>query len=205
MNSRPESEFKLRERFKSDTRAAILDAAAAVLSASPRGRIRMEDIASSAGIAVGTLYNYFEDRAALVGALLETRRQPLIDGLDRALATEATFHVRFERFVGALADYFEANKSLLTVLLDEERSRGHDARAVSRRRTTLKDVTTRAERLLAEGVREGALRDGDPSFYAALLVGMMRGLAERELIGGGAHLAAESPTLLDVFLKGTAR
>src|SRR5262245_52692888 len=169
MDSRSETEFKLRQRFKSDTRAAILDAAAAVLAASPTSRVRMEDIAARAGIAVGTLYNYFEDRAALVGALLETRKQPLIDGLDRALAPGATLHVRLERFIGALAEYFEANKSLLTVLFDEERSRGHDARAASRRRSVLNEVSSRAERLLAEGVSEGALRRGDPAFYATVL------------------------------------
>jgi hypothetical protein len=93
---------------------------------------------------------------------------------------------------------------LLTVLLDEERSRGQDARAASRRRSVLNEVSSRAERLLAEGVREGVLRQGDPAFYAAALVGMMRGLAERELTGGTARLAAASPTLLDMFLNGTA-
>jgi AcrR family transcriptional regulator len=207
MASRPEAEFKLRDRFKSDTRAAILEAAAAVFAANASGRVRMEDIAARAGIAVGTLYNYFQDRAALVGALLETRRQPLVDGLDRALAPGDTFDVRLDRFVRALADYFAANKSLLSVLLDEERSHGQDARAASRRRSVLKEVSARAERLLSEGVREGALRPGDPAFYAALLVGMMRGAAERELSGAadGARLADGTPGLLEIFLRGTAR
>jgi len=203
MGSSSEAAFKLRKRFKTDTRAAILEAAASALAAHPSGRVRMEDVAASAGIAVGTLYNYFEDRAALVGALLDTRTQPLLDALDGAVAGDAPFDLRLERFVGALAVHFETNKPLLSVLLDEERTRGQDARAASRRQSMLQDLTVRAERLLAEGVREGALRQGDPALYAALLVGMVRGLAASELTGGVTRMADAAPRLLEVFLGGT--
>jgi AcrR family transcriptional regulator len=203
MASPSETTFKLRQRFKTDTRAAILDAAAAALTEAPAGRVRMEDIAASAGIAVGTLYNYFQDRAALVGALLETRTQPLLDALDDAAATSGGFDARLHRFVEALVQHFETNKTLLTVLLDEERARGHDAQSASRRHSMLQGLTARAQRLLDEGVREGALRAGDAALYAALLIGMVRGLAASELSGGTPRMAQAAPLLLEVFLRGT--
>jgi AcrR family transcriptional regulator len=205
MGSSSEAAFKLRQRFKTDTRAAILEAAAGVLAEAPAGRVRMEDIAGSAGIAVGTLYNYFQDRATLVGALLETRTQPLLDALDGAAATTAgeSFDRRLARFIETLAVYFETNKNLLSVLLDEERSRGQDARAASRRHTVLQEISTRAEKLLREGVNQGALRRGDPVLYAALLVGMVRGLVASTLDGGVGPMAETTPMLLEVFLEGT--
>jgi AcrR family transcriptional regulator len=70
----------------------------------------MEDIAAAAGIAVGTLYNYFEDRRALIAAVLEVRTRALIDALDQALSPESErtsrgpgrFAAELERFADAL-------------------------------------------------------------------------------------------------------
>jgi len=61
-----------------------------VFSAGGATQARMEDIAARAGVAVGTVYNYFEDRTALVNALLEGRRRDMFDALDRAVSPPLT-------------------------------------------------------------------------------------------------------------------
>jgi DHA2 family multidrug resistance protein len=194
--SSSEHRFRLRERLRDATREAILDAAASVFTSDGAASARMEDIAAAAGIAVGTLYNYFEDRAALVTALLEIRTRALLDALDAAVAESeaahrgAGFEDELDRFVGALATHFDANRALLTVLFDEERDRGLDVHAASRRRTTVQEVFVRAERLMARGIRRRALQKGDAALYAALLVGMVRGVATSALARRDARLAA---------------
>lgn len=200
----PEATLSLRDRFKTATRDAILEAAAAAFARDGAAYVRIEDIAAHAGIAVGTLYNYFHDRSALIGALLESRTFGLLDSLDAAADVDAPFPERLGRFVRTLADHFEANQPLLSVLLGEERSRGRDARTASRRHSTQQEVLVRAERLLAEGVRGGVLRDGDPWMYAALLVGMVRGMASSALTGH-ARLGDAAPEIVGVFLKGAGR
>lgn len=199
-----ETALTLRDRFKAATRDAILEAAAAVFARDGAAHVRIEDIAAHAGIAVGTLYNYFRDRSALVGALIELRTAALLDGLDVAVRSDAPFEQRLARFVEALAQHFEANRPLLSILLEEERLHGQDARTASRRQSVLRELMTRAERLLAEGVRDGALRDGDPGMYAALLVGMVRGMVTSALTGH-ARLADAAPNIVGVFLKGAAK
>ncbi len=63
----------LRARLKEVVGRTILEAAEQVFS--ERGLdARLEEVASSAGVAVGTLYNHFSDRQALVEALLESHR-----------------------------------------------------------------------------------------------------------------------------------
>jgi AcrR family transcriptional regulator len=59
---------------------------------------RLEDIASRAGVAVGTLYNHFADRQALVEALLESHHVNLTQRIEIVVArTEGTsFRVRLE-------------------------------------------------------------------------------------------------------------
>jgi AcrR family transcriptional regulator len=196
------------------TRDAILEAAAAVFAAGGAANARMEDIAAEAGIAVGTVYNYFEDRTALVTALLEIRTRALFDALDAAVESDGApgssqagqgFDVELERFVAPLARHFDANRSLLNVLLEEELHRGIDAKAASRRRTVLQEVLVRAERLAAKGIRTHALQKGDPAVYAALLVGMVRGIAMSALARQEASFADGARDIVRVFLKGASR
>ena len=76
--------LNLRDRLRESTRDAILDAAATAFNTGGASAVRMEDIAAGAGIAVGTLYNYFRDRQTLVATLLRSRTQVLLDALDTA-------------------------------------------------------------------------------------------------------------------------
>lgn len=67
---------RLKERLREVTSDAILGAAQDVVLAEGLNA-SMEHIATRAGVAVGTLYNHFKDRKALVAALLERHREQL--------------------------------------------------------------------------------------------------------------------------------
>lgn len=140
-SSLPTATLGLRGRLKVATRAAILDAAESVFARDGASQVRMEEIALAAGVAVGTLYNYFRDRSALVGALLESRTSMLLSGLDAAVQHDASFIERLAGFVQVLCDHFEANRSLLSVLLDEESRQGHDVATASRRRSLTREIS----------------------------------------------------------------
>jgi AcrR family transcriptional regulator len=208
VSSLSEDRFNLRGRLKAATRTAILDAAAASFAGRDAAHVRMEDIAARAGIAVGTLYNYFEDRAALVAELLDQRKGDLLAGLDDALATAAPFDERLGAFVDALLAHFEANRALLTLLFDGVRGQADASRGprtVSYRRTAAGEVLVRAERLLTEGVESGAIRDVDPSMHAALLVGMVRGAVLNAMRSDGMPLNRCLHPITSLFLHGCAR
>lgn len=225
LHSPSESRVSLRDRFKAATREAILDAAAGLLTSEGAAHARIEDIAASAGVAVGTVYNYFEDRTALVTALLESRTRSLFEALDapadmapsvprtdkveRALRAGSpgpdAFEAELHHFVSAVGRHFDSNRFLLTVLLEEERHRGVDARSASRRRTVFEELLARAERLMAKGIRVKALRKGEPALYAALLVGMVRGVAMSVLARGEAFTTSGTDHIVGVFLNGAAR
>lgn len=210
-----DSGLTLRARFRTATRDAILDAAAQLLNTEGASHTRMEDIASRAGVAVGTVYNYFENRAALVSALLESRTQALLNVLDSGPARVRTdgrgdaphgswFFNELEHFVVTLGAHFDRNRFLLGVLLEEEAD-GNDARSATRRRTVTRELLVRAERLMAKGIRARVLRRGDPAVYAALLVGMVRGVALGALAQGREFSAAGAALVVRTFLEGTGR
>src|SRR6266567_4433251 len=94
------------------TRAAILDAAAHVLS-EHGGRTSMADVAAAAGVSRATLYRYYPDREALLDALaaqaLADAAARLADaGLERAPVDEA-----IERIVRALTAVGDRYAALL--------------------------------------------------------------------------------------------
>src|SRR5436190_822848 len=119
LDSPSESQLSLRDRQKSATREAILAAAADVLGAPGDSPARMEDIATRAGVAVGTVYNYFEDRTALMRALLDTRTHALLEALERDVRpvgprgpdAPRRFAAALRQFVGALIAHLDANRT----------------------------------------------------------------------------------------------
>ena len=212
LSSLDEAPLSLRARLRSATRDAILTAAGAAFAAERTAPVRMEDIAALAGVAVGTVYNYFEDRAALVNELLELRSRALLDALDEALATppgprtpSAVFAADLERFVDALARHFDANRTLMALLLDDEQAQGVRPRVATRRRTLFEQVLLRAERLMARGMRNHALIKADPSTCAALLVGMVRGSLMASLADQRRTASERAQDVVRVFLHGAAR
>lgn len=210
LSSSREDGLTLRARLKLATRDAILDAAADAFASEGAAHVRIEDIASRAGVAVGTVYNYFTDRTALVNALLETRTQGLIDALDEAPAAVAgtageRFAGELRQFVAVLARYVDTNHVLLHVLLEEAQQRGTDSTSARRRHSVLGQLLERAERLMAKGIKVKALRKGDTVVYASLLLGMIRGVGATALTRGGLRVADSSAAIVAVFLHGAAR
>lgn len=203
----------LRERQRASTHDAILESAANAFNAAGPDAARMEDIAAGAGIAVGTLYNYFHDRRALVAAVLQSRTQGLLDGLDETVADLAAAPgpgaARFEhgvrQFVSILTGHCEANRALMLTVIDEGLHHGVDAPAVNRQHTVATQLMARAGRLLAIGIEAGVLRRADPSLYAAMLLGMVRSVTVTALVRGDAGLAERSATIVEVFLDGAGR
>lgn len=213
--SSADSRVSLRSKFRTATREAILEAAAGLLGADDGGQTRMEDIAARAGVAVGTVYNYFEDRKALVSTLLESRTRSLLDELDAvvvrpkpsATAVDAaqTFRAALTDFVDALGRHVESNRFLIGVLHDEERQRGIDPQAATRKNTVVGELLVRAERLMERGIKTKVLRKSDPALYAALFIGMLRGVALSALLNPGTVPSWGTDVIVRQFLTGAAR
>jgi AcrR family transcriptional regulator len=82
-------------------RAKLLDAAAAVLGEQGLDA-PLDEVARRAGVSIGTLYNHFPDRAALIEAVLPEQLSPLTPIAEQALADPDPWH----GFVGFLEGLF---------------------------------------------------------------------------------------------------
>ena len=193
---------RLREKIRGATASAILEAGEAVFAEQGLNSARMDDIAMRAGVAVGTLYNYFADRAALIAALVDSRRDELIQRIDESLASvEALpFAKQLEAFVMAAFQHFKTHRPFLTILMEAESAHLTTAKP----RDSVRALFERCEAIVARGVQLGAVKDDALVDYAAMLHGCLRAVFTRgRICGDPVDPTAENATaLVDFFMRG---
>jgi len=210
MNRRSQSERQpqtLRERFKETTLQAVLAAAEEVFADAGLHAAHMGEIAERAGVAVGTLYNHFADREALLAGLAEARFKELLANLDGALKASADrpFRERARALVVAMLTYYERHQKFMRIILQGETGRYERtfptiAGAMKHKMT---EVGARVEKLIDQGVREKAVRSDYSDLAPFFLLGMLRALVMRHVIHErGDGMAVEADRLLTAFLSG---
>jgi AcrR family transcriptional regulator len=97
-----------REATKAANRAAILDAAREVFAGMGFGAASVRDIVRRTDLATGTFYNYFPDKEAVFGALLEEAaaeaRSRIREAHERATTAEEFVRFGFEAYFEFLAE-----------------------------------------------------------------------------------------------------
>jgi AcrR family transcriptional regulator len=189
---------------------AILQAAEEEFSAEGLHTARMERIAARAGVAVGTLYNHFKDKDALLKALLASRREELLARLDATLKStmRSPFRERLEGFLRALLEHFEAHRTYFAVVVQAEHARvAQMPTVVGSPSPTLREVLQRIELLVKSGLQEKALRSDQPELLPALLLGMVRTVLLMELFYAPKQspLHEQAGALADFYLRGAGR
>lgn len=191
---------RLRARLKEVTTEAIRSAAEEVLSEQGFGA-RMEDIAERAGVSVGTLYNHFEDRTALLLELMRVRREVLLERLDVAIAEvdKRPFREQLERLMDETFGHFREHARFFAIVMQAELFRNPQFQKAG----ALALIASRVEQVIQRGVASGEVRAEGAEFYPALLVGMLRGLLQQLSESQRSEQMQEGArVLLHVFLKG---
>jgi AcrR family transcriptional regulator len=210
MNRRSSAERQpqsLRERFKETTLQTVLSAAEEVFADAGLHDAHMGEIAERAGVAVGTLYNHFADREALLAGLAEARFKEMIADMDVALkaTAEQPFEPRVRGLVVAMLTYYERHWKFMQIFLQGETGRYQRTfpTLVEAMRHKMREVRTRVEKLIAQGVREKAIRAEASDLAAFFLIGMLRSLVMRRLYHDpNKGLVVEADRLLAAFLGG---
>lgn len=209
MNRRSEGEpaLKLRDRIRETTDQAILTAAEDVFAETGLHAARMDEIASRAGVSVGTLYNHFEDRDALLAGLLAARKGELLAALDAAAAAPAPggFRERLRATLVTLLTHCERHRRFFHILLQREVGQlgGKPAAGGRKPADTMRDLLDRFGKLMKQGLREKALRPDTAELAPTFLLGMIRALMMRSLVlGEGGGLVEEVDRLERAFLGG---
>jgi AcrR family transcriptional regulator len=203
-DSRPLKQ-RLRDKIRGATAAAILEASEAVFAEQGLHAARMDDIAERAGVAVGTLYNYFADRKTLLSALIDSRRDELIQRIDESLALTADlpFPRQLEAFVSVAFQHFGAHRPFLTILMEAESAHLTTAKP----KDSVRALFERCEAIVSRGVQLGELRHDLHVDNVAMLHGCLRAVFTRGRIYGDPvdPTPEQATALVEFFLHGAGR
>ena len=184
-------------------RTQILDAATQVFASKGFNRATIRDVAQAAGVADGTIYNYFANKTDLLFGLLErlndTERRPA----SLALAAEAPFADYFRAYLRERVEALWSNADLFRAVLPE-------LLANPDLRKRYFDEVIAPTMALGEGAfealaAEGRMRELDASLTTRMLAGSLLGLMVLQLLGDETLAARwrEIPdALADLLLPG---
>jgi len=121
--------------------AKILDCAATLIAERGSDAMRMSELAQMAGISIGSLYQYFPDKSAIVRALAENYNAQGRSCIEAGLAGVRTMDEFLEAFGGLIDTYYgiflaepvmrdiwsgtQADKSLRAIDLADSRANGN--------------------------------------------------------------------------------
>lgn len=163
-------------------RARILDAATQVFAARGFERATIREIARVAGIADGTIYNYFANKPALLLALLdrlnetEQRESHFADGATADMSSFLRGYLA-QRFATLTHSGFDILQVLLSEMLVNPELRDRYYREV------IAPTFVVGEGALRQRAAQGALRPLDPVLTSRVLAGMVLGLLLVRLLG----------------------
>lgn len=192
----------LRERLKEATGREILGAAEELFGEVGLEQATMAQIAERAGVAVGTLYNRFADRDALVEVLLAERRADLLHSLDEnmtALEKEG-FREQLIGFFTTLFTHMDAHRPFLKLVFSRELG------AKEGRERMARGMFDRLEIILKRGHREKLLKRDTEHCFAMALFGAAKGTVQREAYGLPEMAPqAAARAVVTLFLDGAVR
>lgn len=189
----------MRRTLRETVRVAILDAAEELIARHGLHDAALVQIARRAGVAVGTLYNYFTDRDDLIRALFESRRATFRPRLLAAIhaGSDLAFEPRLRRFLREVFEAFEAHRSFLKLAVENE----HLKPSAS---TTPSDLLAGVRDIVSAGIREGAIAPDKAELLPLAITAMIKSIAVHRIQAGG-ELLGDTDAIVDIVLDGARR
>jgi AcrR family transcriptional regulator len=165
---------ELNERMREASRRRILRAALRLFSARGYAATPIRLIASSAGISVGLLYNYFSTKEDLLGAIFEQSMRDVRASFDSAEAAPPA--QRIERLVRSSFEILQANRDFWRMSYGVRMQPAVVAGLGQRLRAWTKTIQSTLVRYVADA---GSTR---PEIDAALLFALIDGVSQHYVL-----------------------
>jgi len=194
-------------------RRDILAAAARVFLEKGFHAATMADIAEEAGVATGTLYNFFASKEELYFTLIEQKADEFLLYSQMEVNPVSSTVEKITRLVQAECSFFEANRAFFRLYIPTRSGFEWAVQEDLIERIYSKYVAYLdwVAGIIEVGVQEGVLRAMDPKEMAQALVGILNAsLLEWTVTatepnrgdGQGQPLVARASRIIELFLKG---
>lgn len=170
VDGRPLWRCLIAQAAPSDKRRRIIDAAVKVFAERGFYHARVSEVAAEAGVAGGTIYNYFKNKDDLLISLFEDRMEAILADFRAELAGIEKVSDRLRRFVELHLAMVARDPTLAEVLTVELRQSSKFMREYKARK--FGEYLALLESLVVEGIQCGEFRaDIDPKILRRALFG----------------------------------
>jgi AcrR family transcriptional regulator len=187
-------------------RIEILTAAARVIAEKGYANTGTKEIAEAAGIAEGTLYNYFASKRDILLAIAEETEVPMeaaVMGTER-IVDRATLLAMAERTL----EMSEEQRAFTRAVLSEAWTDEHILQDFIAAR--MKRIHHKLTTFVAERVKDGTFRPADAALTAQMIMGMFGSMIVPMMVGWSEPRTAEkrralAEAIVNLLLDGIAR
>ncbi|GDX80098.1 TetR family transcriptional regulator [Deltaproteobacteria bacterium] len=168
---------------ETERRAQILRAARAIFVERGYLSARVEDVAGRAGLSKGAVYFYFESKREIFDALVEEELAVTRSFLAEAERDERPAAIKLIDLGRKYLDYFAGLKTppRFFLLMSELAIRDEDVR--KQVNAVHEEFVSATEKVIAQGIAEGAFRPYDARAVALFLKAFIDGLAGQSAVG----------------------
>lgn len=186
------------------TMEALLDATARILGKGGYAALTTNRVAEVAGVSIGSVYEYFPNKQALLAALTERTLTGIIEevakGMDHMLKTP-DLQLAYQRWFNVMLDALERRRAVLKVLRQEAPFLAGIPEWKQLNRAMLEIATLGRRQAERAGLAPTQFRDGEASIF--LLTTMVGAVIERVALDPPANLSRER--LIDTLTEMVVR
>lgn len=189
-----------KEMMTSLMRDSIYAAAVEILTNQGVDGLTMDRVAETAGVAKGSLYNYFASKSDLINFIYGKTMEPTTLIFDEAMANHGSASEKLEGILRRWFEYFATNRGIFDFLFNNSRiSDVAEEYKQSCRTKGIADLTV----IFEQGIAEGVFRPVNALRAAEVLLGAVIVSTEQQL-STNEHRPAEEwvNTLMDLLLNG---
>jgi AcrR family transcriptional regulator len=196
----------LQEHTRAAYREAILTAAERIILRDGYQPAKIADIAESTGVSVGTLYNYFDSKEAVLNALIEHHRARFQAQVEQPFESDDPLQ-QLRQLIGRANDFAEQNGALFNLYVrtaNNGHSTHHSTSSCVSQDSDHERFSLMLVELLNRGIQLGKIRSDIP---VVELVWALRSMLRSLLLDwcrepSGMSLRRKGDQIVTLFLEG---
>ncbi len=163
------------------------------------GALTMERIATEVGVSRGTLYNYFDDKDAVVDFVEARTFDPVLEAIAEVSASDLDPDLKLTRIAEWIFTSVYEGSALIIALAPTRQVAHNGGGKLERKRRAARAI----EQIIRDGIEEGRFKKLPPVVVTEVFVGSLAGMIESMALSGEFYRAeAVVPTLMELLLGG---
>lgn len=194
----------MRDKRKRKRRSTILKAATLVFSRDGYHKARMDDIAITAGMGKGTIYQYFTSKQELFQEMVKEGIDLYLDKLKDDITDVENCYDAFKRIIDFSFDFMQKNVDISKVIMSHPSM--IDEKTVRWIYDKKHEIIQSIAKVVDRYIQQGVFRDTNPTIAAHCFFGMVISpIAENVFHRRKFNEETVSKGIVDVFLNGLTK